>query len=667
MLLAMIVVFATVFISSVAMADGIGGGGNASGGGGHQSRYGWGWRLYSVSSTGPSDGFRNGYAWSSVQAACRTSSPSVAIFIVNDNQSPKTQMGYNYKSSWYGPPRFIGYLGDNGSPYLTMSQAKAGFDAVDPAVRAGYTFGDDVSWYCYGKLAQWATSGTSSVSASVVNPGTRVTWTHKAINQGPTKTDKAIRSTVTRTRTGSAASTTTGVGSSAGVAKNGTVASASRVYTTTLADAGKTLCERLNWTPNAYNSSGTESSSYKCVSVRFGGSVDQQLLFDPSDAVVDDSTVVNIKFNGINSTNVATSVNFDGYVWYDRNYNGVLDAGETKIFTKGGAGTLPASPTTTNVANYAETVNLTKGGRLCAYWNITATSPLVVNANAPDIRCTYIGFTPKLQAWGGDIRVGSSDTPGENVASLMRAHASTIKNGATTFYTGTWSEYGLFAPYDPEAGSPQSSIIDVASGAWPADGSASASANQNDWSKLTFGNKFSIAGNPTTANCRFGCFAEPDKLGLLPGIEDYLTQHGLLGSPKMTVRAKGAGTYTISSNITADGSGAPRIIIADDIVINESVTQVDAWLIARNSINTCQKAAAPVELKLGECKQTLRINGPVIAKTLIARRIGDVQADKKSVGEVVDLKGDDYIWAYKTTHAGTSYRTTGVKELPPRY
>lgn len=666
------VALCAVALTSVAMADGIGGGGSGGGGGGHQTIYGWGWRLYTVSGSGPNDGFRNGTSWSTVRNACQGSSAQIAVFVINDSNRPATQMGYDYHQWWYEPSpygtylgRYSGYKGNSGSPWMNMSAAEKGFNALSPAIRSGYDFGRNVSWYCYGTLPQWTTSGTSSVNASIVSPGTKVKWTHRAKNDGPVKTNKAIRASVIRTGFGPASYVATG--SSAGVAVGGTVASASKIYTTTLADGGNTLCENLRWSPNSFSSAAAENSLPKCVKVRYGGNVSQQLLFDPADAVVDDSTQIDMKFDASNTTGDPQAVNFDGYVWYDRNYDGVFNAGETKIFTKGGTGVLPRSPTTTNVTNYTETVDLAKGGRICGFWNVSATSPLVTNLDGPDVRCTYIGFTPKLQAWGSDIRVGSSLLQGNNVASLMKAHASTIKSGASTTYTGTWSEYGLFAPYDPDVSTPASSIIDVASSAWPADGSPSATPNQVNWSNLTFGNKFSITGNPVTASCLYGCFASPDDVGLLPNVEKYLSQHGLAGSPKVTVVAAGAGPYNINSDIVSDGSGVPRIIIADNIIIRETVTNIDAWLIARNSINTCSKPAGPIDLKLGECKQTLRVNGPIIAKTFIARRLGDVQADKKSVGEVVNLRGDEYIWAYKTTHNGTAYKTTGVKELPPRY
>lgn len=666
-----LVAVCAVAFTSVAMADGIGGGGSGSGGGGHQSSEGWGWRLYSVGGTGPNDGFRNGTDWSTVYNACKNSSTQVAVFVINDDSSPKKQMGYDYHQWWYEKSpygtyggRYAAYLGDSGSPWMTMNAAEAGFNALNPIIRAGYRFGDNVSWYCYGTLPQWTTSGTSTRGGpATVSPGTSVTWTHRAINQGPVKTNKAISASVIRSGFGPASSAA--VGSSAGVAKNGTVASASRTYVTKLTDGGNTLCENLRWAPNSYNSNAAENSTAACVTVRYGGNVTQQLIFDPSNSVLDDSTTLNIKFDGSNNTVDPQDVNFNGYVWYDLNYNGIFDAGESKIFTKGGSGSLAIG--TSNVTNNSQTLNITQGGRICAYWNIDAINPLVVNEDGPDTKCAYIGFSPKLQAWGSDIRVGSALAVGDNVGSLMKGQVSTIKAGASTTYAGTWSEYGLFAPYNPDVSTPASSIIDVGSSAWPADGSPSATANQVNWSNLTFGNKFSISGNPVTASCLYGCFASPDDIGVLPNIEKYLTQHSLAGSPNVTIVAAGAGPYNIDSDITSDGSGVPRIIIADNIIIRETVTNIDAWLIARNSINTCSKVAGPVELKLGECKQTLQINGPIIAKTLIARRLGDVQADKKSVGEVVNLRGDDYIWAYKTTHSGTAYKTTGVKELPPRY
>lgn len=128
---------------------GVGSGGSGSGGSGvgHWTKYGWGWRIYSVSSSGPSDGFRSGVSWSSVRSVCSGYSSSVAVFVIDD--SAKTQMGYDYKSVYYGPPTYRAYLST--SPYISVPSAKAAYDAMT-IDKSGFTFGMNVSWFCYGVL-----------------------------------------------------------------------------------------------------------------------------------------------------------------------------------------------------------------------------------------------------------------------------------------------------------------------------------------------------------------------------------------------------------------------------------------------------------------------------------------------------------------------------------
>ena len=157
-----------------------------------------------------------------------------------------------------------------------------------------------------------------------------------------------------------------------------------------------------------------------------------------------------------------------------------------------------------------------------------------------------------------------------------------------------------------------------------------------------------------------GCFAAPDAMGIIPDVEGYLRSHGLIVD-NVTSQS---GTYTISADIS-DTPDKPRIIIADNINITANVTEVNAWLIARNAINTCSDA--PPRLTINTCTKPLRINGPVMAKTLHLQRVGEGKTDRMSVGETINLRGDDYIWAYKKTHENAPYKTTGVRELPPRY
>lgn len=155
MLSAAVFVSAVFLASSVSYAQsggGIGSGGSGSGGGssaGHFTYYGWGWRIYPVTSSGPSAGFRNGASWSSVRSTCNGYTSSVAVFVI-DNAAHQ-QRGYDYKSVYYGPPTFRAYK--SSSPYVPVSTAQSAFNSLPSSIRSGFSFGTNVSWFCYGVIA----------------------------------------------------------------------------------------------------------------------------------------------------------------------------------------------------------------------------------------------------------------------------------------------------------------------------------------------------------------------------------------------------------------------------------------------------------------------------------------------------------------------------------
>lgn len=136
-------------VSHAQGGGGVGSGGTGTGGSGvgHYTWNGWGWRLYPVSGSGPNDGFRSG-SWSSAQSACNGYSTHVVVFVINDPAG--TQMGYNYLSKYYGPPRWNAYL--SSSPYISVPTAEAQFNALHASVRSGFKFGVNVAWFCYGLI-----------------------------------------------------------------------------------------------------------------------------------------------------------------------------------------------------------------------------------------------------------------------------------------------------------------------------------------------------------------------------------------------------------------------------------------------------------------------------------------------------------------------------------
>ena len=143
------------------------------------------------------------------------------------------------------------------------------------------------------------------------------------------------------------------------------------------------------------------------------------------------------------------------------------------------------------------------------------------------------------------------------------------------------------------------------------------------------------------------------------------------------------------------------LLIADEIVIGESVRNLDAWLIA-DKINTCgisfdNKPLSTEEINSKVCNKQLHINGPVFTKNLYLNRTfgagGDSQIARDTGGdqywvtlsengtgnfgtdknviaqpaEVFTISPEVYMWAYAEGTRFSQATTTYQRELPTRY
>src|SRR5690606_36039429 len=84
------------------------------------------------------------------------------------------------------------YLGDSGGNWLSYSAAKARYDSIDASLKAGFSWGTNVAWFCYTDNPVWNIGVSTSVSKSTAIPGDTITWTHTIRNNGPAKTNKAV-------------------------------------------------------------------------------------------------------------------------------------------------------------------------------------------------------------------------------------------------------------------------------------------------------------------------------------------------------------------------------------------------------------------------------------------------------------------------------------------
>lgn len=170
-----------------------------------------------------------------------------------------------------------------------------------------------------------------------------------------------------------------------------------------------------------------------------------------------------------------------------------------------------------------------------------------------------------------------------------------------------------------------------------------------------------------------------------------------------TIKAQDTGGASYDSAAALPQS---LIIVDGNITIDENVTRVDSWLIARNgTINTCkgykvgqlveENAHGDAEYHTGSgylnsrvCMDTLIINGPVFAKKLELVRTagawsgggssysGDVRnrdytnpTSNGSVApaEIFNLRPDAYLWAYNQAQRYSEAVVTYTREIPPRY
>lgn len=311
-------------------------------------------------------------------------------------------------------------------------------------------------------------------------------------------------------------------------------------------------------------------------------------------------------------------------------------------------------------------------------------------------KCADVAKQPLVQVWGGDLRVGDGYTTitANSSASINTGVPLTI--GANMY--GSWGEYGMFAPTSGSIASTSGGVLSGSSG-----GPAGLSSTQRN--PLTFANTPS-----------FGHWGTPN---VLPAINSYSfsqpttsvgTDFPISGSTKSgvyiftkpvtqvkgtlfgsnTLILKSAGTVEISADLLYGATASyssfdsiPQIIIiANKIIIDSNVSQVNAWLIAvpnafgsGGSISTCNTIVpSPGHYFDGltvndVCSQKqLTVVGPVMAKELQLRRTfgADSTNGQATPAEIFNLRADAYAWA-SSQGDPNAISTMQTIELPPRF
>lgn len=313
--------------------------------------------------------------------------------------------------------------------------------------------------------------------------------------------------------------------------------------------------------------------------------------------------------------------------------------------------------------------------------------------------CVVVGKRPTVHVTGGDVTVGSYFSAGDIVSGVLPGAKGSIttKTGTINKTFGSWAEYAITAP---------GSVSGIASGAGFEGGyDGSVGSSQLLWSRLTFANSNNEFGNFTGANGMKPVQNFPSYFlrgrtpvanletantvsmnggSVVSGVYqkldgDIRLDASTLEKGKLVIVNVPNGTVTINGNITYAAGGyaslaeIPQfVIIAKNIVINASVTNIDAWLIGQagdgsgGTIATCERTP-PLTSEV--CNAPLTINGPVVAKRLDLRRTGGsgIAGASGDAAEIFNLRADAYLWGFSEGHSSVRAQTTQTVELPPRF
>lgn len=141
-------------------------------------------------------------------------------------------------------------------------------------------------------------------------------------------------------------------------------------------------------------------------------------------------------------------------------------------------------------------------------------------------------------------------------------------------------------------------------------------------------------------------------------------------APNNDVVIEGNQSYDGGRSLSSISQIPQLVIIARNIRINENVSNVDAWLIAKTAgagnIYTCGTITAPTQ---SECTNRLTVNGPVLSNKLYMLRTAGAGAgaDAAAPAEVFNLRPDAYLWGVSQGSGNGRIPTASVKELPPRF
>jgi len=578
---------------------------------------------------------------------------------------------------------------------------------------------------CVTVVNQWTigvdsdvTSITGTGSKTVAKPGDVITWRHNVTNNGPDATRKAV---VYRYENGTGLPAGSGSPQTLPVnTANGGSRSLSSTYRVVADDVDKTICRATSADPRSWNNDNKITSGFACVYVPYNYTLTPTVSVDKG-SVIEAPTSVTVTPDVSNSGPTKsrstqwqlTRIDIRSGNAIPRPTGGAsaVAQGPCSFFTGPGAtcrvlqrgnSVFNANGSTAGDAlnEAAEQINeLPVGSKVCFSLSVQPVSSSSTNWSHSAPICLTVAKRPKVQVLGSDLIVGRASP--YNPSKVSQVVTSTSYSNTTSRYYGSWSEYAII---------PSGTVKGMASGAMYVDGTMASSLcslsvltisnNNGTGCQATNIGRYvsgSIAPNiasrfPATRAITGGSVNLRD----LTSAKSYSINNSTLNiSSSQPIGSDGAGkgkwvvindaeaTVRITSNINYDTAGMtalddiPQIvIIARNIIIDASVTNVDAWLIATGTgaegyINTCGTipANAPGTINSNNCEKPLTINGPLLANKLYMYRTGGagVGAAAGDPSEVFNLRADAYLWASAYSSSNGRLPTASTKELPPRF
>ena len=583
-------------------------------------------------------------------------------------------------------------------------------------------------WTISGTSTINKNSGTNSSGTITAAPGDTLNWRHKISNSGG-KTTKSITTNIGMSdihfsdwATGKN-QTAIASGKSAGVIRD--ITSSVANYTklvVTQDDVGNTLCQWAQYDP--VNSSGTRNGrgNHACANVPYNYSLNPSVLLDKTTADVGTALDIDGKLTNAGVTKTRDTDWQFSYVTipsdkpvptpgnsssttspctFYKNQSSTISC-DIANFSEGGG------PTGRQIFNFSSSTysfpsrgfvipDLPVGTKLCYALSVKARSDSSSDWTHSALACLVISKHPVMQTLGGDVIVGrNGGTPISRITTSIK-----IVSGKRY---GSWGEYGVIA-----AGS----VSGMASASGYAGGGAATDICGASY--LTLSNRvnpISSCSASTLGSYTYGAAASTvaDRFAITsstPQISGDVTVGSLasgktytnntsgseirltmgspatlpagkwvvINAPNATVKIMGDLRYTTGA-LTKLSDIPQIVIIAKNIIVSDSVEQIDAWLVATGTgtegrINTCGAGGVTeaTTITSKNCDKKLTVNGPVITNRLILRRTAGAGTGTASgdPAEVFNLRPDSYLWALSLQSSTPKAQTVQTVELPPRY